>query len=1255
MEPVTAVLGSITGVTAIGQLISSTRNLCKQVKNLHQEVHHLKQSYENKAIVINIFNLDSLCENESTFQLREIHKQHVEHVRRSLADLTTLDHLLQHSNFFSLVFKLRRNLKTCRHLSTKLHDLEQWVSQLPSLLFPSVNLLSRSNFRPYFFRHTDREKALNMDDQNSYEGKVTKHVLNPSLKVIYIQGIAAVGKSTVLYALSCHPPIIQTFHHGIYLISLGMYATAAKLVHQLRIIVTQSGAIPESILPQNISDVEEIIHRTACWFSGKSCLFLVDDVWPQSDVNIDFFSSLSPLLGESSKLVFTTRYTNTPSFGNTFVMQAREPLGLDSWKILMTYAEDDEQNIETSNLTPLVNELLTTCAGLPACLAIVGKAINNTTVITGCSKQEAWKHFREILSSSRDHIITDVDNYPCLSKTSKAAIELMDEHKHTTLSFETIYTFAEMFRSLCVLQKQKSAPLFMLQNLWHLEDKNQADKISVAFQCSGLVDRYFHPSHDCMLRIHDVLQECACLNSDMAEKQVWHEHLLNRYSCIDGTPIARDSRRREWWELQNDGYIYSNLHHHLTQSGKGDELVDLLLSPQWILKQLEVSGILKLEQELKSATHHVNGNGHSSHNNSIANDLQPIIGATRLSSAQILKNPRELNFQFQARLLRLYNSNAKRLGCAQFLERSAELSENPSLQPINQFLVAPGGPLLSIIHCDTQIWSICFLQGEARVACGTVCGRLLIVDIQTEKIVKRKKAHEKKVMSIASTPDGKRILSGSLDGSIYIWKEPEEDNDGMLLSPNNGHVWCVSAAPDNKRFLCAFENRIVQVRDLSSGIILSTFQNHHGAVYCAKFLGDGVKCISAGTDKVLRVWNAATGNEVAEPLSGHSDKVTCLSSTREGTLVVSGSDDWTMRIWDVRNGKEIKSIDRHSGRTSCAWLSEDGERLFSGSHDGTIRARNVKRNVNICNQVSSDYSRFVTGMVFTKKEDKMVSCSDDGTIKVWNIMGLPGSDSSGSQEYIYCVKLTPDQTQVLTGSLEGYIHVWDIASGKQVGKAMLAHKQAVRDIAVTPNGMRVVSVSNDKTVSLWDIQEQKHIYTFIGHEELVCCVAINGDGTRAVTGSKDETIRIWNLRDCKKKAKILKGHFNWVKQLVFTDDGAHVISASLAEIRCWDINTKHCLTIIQAERPYLKPHDVLRTFSSGNGAEVTKVQKVQYKGRNIYHQDQDGVVHIGTMDSDVWSWVHSEKLNTICTSLVGGSLAFMKVGDGRGDSILHDA
>ncbi|MCX6878945.1 MAG: WD40 repeat domain-containing protein [Verrucomicrobia bacterium] len=149
-------------------------------------------------------------------------------------------------------------------------------------------------------------------------------------------------------------------------------------------------------------------------------------------------------------------------------------------------------------------------------------------------------------------------------------------------------------------------------------------------------------------------------------------------------------------------------------------------------------------------------------------------------------------------------------------------------------------------------------------------------------------------------------------------------------------VFRASFSPDGTRVVTASDDKTARVWDAASGKPVGEPMRHEAGVCSASFSSDGTRVVTASVDKTARVWDAASGKPLGEPMR-HEDPVTSASFSPDGTRVVTACYDKTARVWDAASGKPVGEPMRHEDRVRSASFSPDGTRVVTASDDGTAR------------------------------------------------------------------------------------------------------------------------------------------------------------------------------------------------------------------------------------------------------------------------------------------------------------------------------
>ncbi|KIM19967.1 hypothetical protein M408DRAFT_30770 [Serendipita vermifera MAFF 305830] len=406
--------------------------------------------------------------------------------------------------------------------------------------------------------------------------------------------------------------------------------------------------------------------------------------------------------------------------------------------------------------------------------------------------------------------------------------------------------------------------------------------------------------------------------------------------------------------------------------------------------------------------------------------------------------------------------------------------------------------------------------------------------------------HKKSVGSVAFSPDGTRIVSGSHDNTIWVW---DAETAEMVAGP---------------------------------------FEGHTGWVNSLSFSPDGTRVVSGSGDKKIRVWDAETAEMVAGPLEGHTSSVNSVAFSPDGRRIVSGSDDWTIRVWDAETAKMITGpFEGHTSHVSSVAFSPDGKRIVSGSFDRTIRVWNAKTAETVTGPFEG-HTGVVRSVAFSPDGARIVSGSDDRTIRVWDAATVEtvAEPFEGHTAEVTSVAFSPDGTRIVSGSGDRSIRLWDAETAEMIAEPFEGHKESVNSVAFSPDemwdteidtglsvgrtrevgsvsfspaGTRIVSGSwSDKRIRLWNAEIIERVAgSFEGNmPSYVSSVAFSPDGTRIVSGSFDEAIRVWDAKTAELIAGPFEGHTDRVRSVTFSPDGTRIVSGCDDSIvRVWNAET----------------------------------------------------------------------------------------------------
>ena len=153
-------------------------------------------------------------------------------------------------------------------------------------------------------------------------------------------------------------------------------------------------------------------------------------------------------------------------------------------------------------------------------------------------------------------------------------------------------------------------------------------------------------------------------------------------------------------------------------------------------------------------------------------------------------------------------------------------------------------------------------------------------------------------------------------------------------------MWSVAYSPDGHHIISGSEDRTIRIWDAKTGAAVGNpLEGHTDSVYSVAYSPDGHHIISGSQDRTIRIWDTKTAVAVGKPLEGHTDEVLSVAHSPDGRHITPRSRDRTMSTWDAVAGTVAsKPLEGDGHSVQSIAYSPDGPHIVSGSSDNTTRA-----------------------------------------------------------------------------------------------------------------------------------------------------------------------------------------------------------------------------------------------------------------------------------------------------------------------------
>lgn len=544
-------------------------------------------------------------------------------------------------------------------------------------------------------------------------------------------------------------------------------------------------------------------------------------------------------------------------------------------------------------------------------------------------------------------------------------------------------------------------------------------------------------------------------------------------------------------------------------------------------------------------------------------------------------------------------------------------------------------------HSDI-ITSVAFSPDGKYVASSSKDQSIKIWEVSTGLELRTFYGHQNTVRKVVFSPDGHTLASaGTGDGTVRLWKVesgevwkilkgktewPRSDIDTADFES----VTDVAFSPNGK-IIASCNYKAIKLWDAETGELLKTFVNHSDWIYSLVFSSDGKQIASAGRDKEIRISDTSTG-QVSKILDDQAVnregyRVSSLEFSPDDTRIVSADYQGKIKIWDIKSGRKLRVFEvddsqrpvltepapvvQYSDKEidSVRFLSESI--LASAGGSGTITLWNLS---NGQKRILAGHTRRVSYVAFSPKNNMLASCSEDKTIRLWNIenekevrilrgktsrvtavafahqtpfLAVAYNDSminlwnlekgetkmlnagaisapnpknafaEGFIEFNYggltTIAFSPDDRILATGNRD--IKLWETTSGKLL-RTIQTEDVSVTAFAFSPNGEMLASNSiPDGTIRLWNTKSGEKIKDLVGHRVPVNSISFSPDGKTLASGGRDKTIKLWEVESKSEKEKAtFTEHAEPIVWVMFSIDGAKLLSTSEDRvIMAWDL------------------------------------------------------------------------------------------------------
>jgi WD40 repeat protein/predicted Ser/Thr protein kinase len=440
------------------------------------------------------------------------------------------------------------------------------------------------------------------------------------------------------------------------------------------------------------------------------------------------------------------------------------------------------------------------------------------------------------------------------------------------------------------------------------------------------------------------------------------------------------------------------------------------------------------------------------------------------------------------------------------------------------------GALLARCQGHTsKVRGVAFRPDSARLVTTSADGTVRQWDAATGRDVEPPyDRHSGEVAVAVYSPDGQWVASAGSDRTVRVWRAAGR-GDVAVLHGHTGIVYRLAFAADGRRLASASDeipfggearDGTVRVWEVDPQATLPVLRGHSSYVYPVTFSPDGRWLASGSWDSTVRLWDAATGAPCAPPLP-HPGFVKNLAFGADGRCLITACyGDDRLRFWDLATARVRQEVRGAGTNPQGLAVSPDGRRVAAWWWDKGLSVRDL---------TSGEQLFAAPGAVLAYSPDGrwLAGLAAD----TWTVLlrdartHQTAARFEGHKKRVYSAAFSPDSRRLATCSQDTTVRLWEIdpllpsPSGGEVAvrkcRLLSGHTDEVFAVAFHRDGKRLATAGRDRAVWLWDLERGEDVARLPGHTSYVWSLAFSPDGSTLVSGSGDSTVRLWDTAPLK--------------------------------------------------------------------------------------------------------------------------------------------
>ena len=388
---------------------------------------------------------------------------------------------------------------------------------------------------------------------------------------------------------------------------------------------------------------------------------------------------------------------------------------------------------------------------------------------------------------------------------------------------------------------------------------------------------------------------------------------------------------------------------------------------------------------------------------------------------------------------------------------------------------------------------------------------LVYLDLHAGEEIWQGREHQREIMAVAVSPDGRTVLTGDEDGVTLLWDLLQRRVVRTFANPG-GEVIALAFDSTGLRFLRASSVGSIHLYQIDATEPVREFISDPVAVHRVAFALADSHFVSGTNRGRVMLWDIDDSTPVHQFEHYHRG-INSIAVTPDGRFALTASNDWSLILWNLKERDAERRFIGHTAEVHSVAISPDGRSAISGSEDKTLTLWDLTSPQP--NHRESHWGR-VGAIAFSRDGSRMLSGAADGTIILWDSEsgGCLRKFDSGLKD-IGGAALSPDLRHALTGDREGDVILWDLDSFQPLRRFEGLGKASEYPLFV--DGRPCVLVSEERRLTLQTLETRETVRALLFNEEIsLSSFSFMSNGQRALSHTYDRTtgsstITLWDI------------------------------------------------------------------------------------------------------------------------------------------------